>query len=170
MTEVLWGRRPRPEPGPDVSAVWRAEPVTPAELTALRVGLRTALADGARPAGATDDDIERLLLAYEELASNGLRHGRAPVQVTVTTTGSGWLLEVSDAAADRPPHPAVGRDASQGGLGLYLVARLCAAHGWATRGGRKFVWAQIDFASARAAQRPPLPRPRGETPGRSRSH
>jgi anti-sigma regulatory factor (Ser/Thr protein kinase) len=171
MTEVLWGHRPPPGPGPGVSTVWRAEPVTPGELTALRVGLRAALTDGARPDGADDDDIERLLLAYEELASNGLRHGLAPVRVVVTTTASGWLLEVTDAATDRPPLPAVDRDASEGGLGLYLVARLCAAHGWTVTAGRKSVWAQIEFARTRTpAQRPSLPHPRGETPGRSRSH
>jgi anti-sigma regulatory factor (Ser/Thr protein kinase) len=169
MSEVLWGYRPRPKAGPDVSTVWRAEPSSPAELTALRVALRSALSDGARPSGASDDDIERLLLAYEELGSNGLRHGRAPVRVAVTTTGTGWLLEVSDAAPDRSPHPAVGRDASQGGLGLYLVARLCAAHGWSAAAGRKSVWAQIDFAAAPAARAPRLPRPRDETPGHSRS-
>ncbi|WP_241176134.1 ATP-binding protein, partial [Modestobacter sp. KNN46-3] len=132
--------------------VWQGEPVTPGELTALRVGLRAVLSDGARPEGANDDDIDRLLLAYEELASNGLRHGQQPVRVAVTTTGTGWLLEVSDAAADRPPQPAVGRDASKGGLGLYLVARLCAAHGWTVRGDRKSVWARIDFASSGALQ------------------
>ena len=32
--------------------------------------------------------------------SNGLRHGGSPVRVVVTAVGSGWLVEVSDAAGD----------------------------------------------------------------------
>ena len=84
-----------------------------------------------------------MLLAFEELASNGLRHGRPPVHVTVTATRAGWLLEVSDAADDRPPTPAVGRDPVHGGLGLHLVARLCTTHGWIPRNGRKHVWAHV---------------------------
>ena len=70
----------------------------------------------------------------------------AGAEVTVSTTGAGWLLEVLDAAGDTPPTPAVDRDAALGGLGLYLVARLSSAHGWApTHSGRKAVWALVGF-------------------------
>jgi two-component sensor histidine kinase len=67
-----------------------------------------ALRDGPLAIGAGADAVEAVLLAFEELASNGLRHGRPPVHVTVTAAGAGWLLEVSDAAGDRPPTPTVG--------------------------------------------------------------
>jgi hypothetical protein len=111
----------------------------------MRMQLRDALRAHRRPPGASDDDVDRLLLAFEELVSNGLRHGGAPVRAALTTTTSGWLLEVSDAAGDFPPVPAVGRDAALGGLGLYLVAQMSAAHGWTVDGqGRKVVWARID--------------------------
>jgi two-component sensor histidine kinase len=126
-----------------------------AELTADRRRLSAALHDGARPPGADEGSVERLLLAYQELTSNALRHGRWPVGVTVTSTGTGWLLEVSDAAADRPPSPAIGRDPEQGGLGLRMVAQLCDAHGWDTDGDRKIVWARIDYG------RNDIDRPRG---------
>ncbi|MGR7023290.1 ATP-binding protein [Geodermatophilus sp. URMC 62] len=122
-------------------------PAGPAELTACRRGLAAALHDGARPPGADEGAVERLLLAYEELASNAVRHGRGPVEVTVTSNDTSWLLEVSDAAADRPPSPAIGRDPANGGLGLHLVSRLCDAHGWTTDGHRKTVWARIDHTS-----------------------
>jgi hypothetical protein len=56
----------------------RWEPSGPAELTAGRRGLATALHDGARPPDADEGAVERLLLAYEDLASNALRHGRSP--------------------------------------------------------------------------------------------
>ena len=136
-----WEQRPPPDVAPGAS--WRGAPSTAAELTALRAQLHAALRDGPLALGARADAVEAVLLAFEELASNGLRHGRPPVHVTVTATGAGRLLEVSDAAGDRPPTPAVGRDPAHGGLGLHLVARLCTAHGWIPREGRKHVWAHV---------------------------
>ncbi|MGR6967990.1 ATP-binding protein [Geodermatophilus sp. URMC 61] len=91
-------------------------------------------------------DLEELLLVYEELTSNGLRHGRSPVFVRVATTGDGWLVDVTDAAVDHPPVPAVDRDPADGGLGLHLVARLCRAHGWIVDDDRKHVWACVEAA------------------------
>lgn len=69
-------------------------------------------------------------------------------------------------AADRPPTPTVGRDAARGGLGLYLVARICGAHGWFTEHGRKVSWARVDHTRAEA---PPevwqaVPSPATDTP------
>jgi anti-sigma regulatory factor (Ser/Thr protein kinase) len=95
------------------------------------------------PPDEIDEGVERLLLAYEELASNGLRHGRSPVQAAVTAAVGGWLIDVSDAAADTAPHPAIDRDPALGGLGLHLVAQLSAAHGWSIEAGRKHVWAYV---------------------------
>jgi two-component sensor histidine kinase len=102
----------------------------------------------SRPRGPGTVDVDRLLLTFEELGSNALRHGRLPVQVTVTSTGTGWVLDVADAAGDRPPTPAIGRDAAEGGLGLYLIARITSGHGWDVIDGRKHVWACIEFARA----------------------
>ena len=96
-----WEQRPPPDVAPRAS--WSGAPRTAAELTALRGQLHTALRDGPLAIGADADAVENVLLAFEELASNGLRHGRPPVHVTVTATGAGGLLEVSDAADDRPP-------------------------------------------------------------------
>jgi anti-sigma regulatory factor (Ser/Thr protein kinase) len=167
MGQQLWVERSSPEPGVVGPAVWRGEPATAAELSAHRGRLRAALLDGARPAHCDDADVERLLLVFEELGSNGLRHGRPPVRMTVTATGSGWLLDASDMAVDRPPAPAVGRDPAEGGLGLYLIARLCAAHGWNVRSGRKHVWGCIAFTDVpdTLGQAVGLPRPRRDSPG-----
>jgi anti-sigma regulatory factor (Ser/Thr protein kinase) len=129
------------------------EPSTPADLTKCRLELAVALHDGARPPRGDEQGVSNLLLAFEELVSNALRHGRPPVTVEVTTSDDCWLLDVSDAAVDRPPTPAVGRDAANGGLGLFLVAHLSRAHGWTIAAGRKHVWARIDHAD-------------GESPGR----
>ncbi len=143
MSSSTWGQRPRPGAG-NVLTLGHWVPAGLADLTADRRRLAAALHDGARPPGAKERAVERLLLAYEELVSNALRHGRRPVEVTVTGNDTSWLLEASDAAADWPPSPAIGRDPARGGLGLPLVAWLCDAHGWATDGHRKTVWARID--------------------------
>jgi anti-sigma regulatory factor (Ser/Thr protein kinase) len=135
----------------DVTAAWEWSLTTVADVTTARVRLREELTDRAAARGRTPDDV---LLAFEELASNGLRHGRPPVRVAVVATGSDWQIEVTDGATDRPPVPAVGRDAAEGGLGLYLVARLASAHGWWVSGGRKHVWARLRGPA-------PAPRPTG---------
>lgn len=141
MNDEHWAnRQPPPAAGAD-TVIWQGAPHSLAALSAGRSRLGELLDTRAR---AVVEDAELLLLLFEELASNGLRHGRPPVAVTVTETGAGWLLEVSDADAGHPPVPAVGRDAAHGGLGLHLVARLAAGHGWYACDGRKHVWACLD--------------------------
>ncbi|WP_138758903.1 ATP-binding protein [Modestobacter altitudinis] len=117
---------------------WTWAITRPAELTAARNDLRRSL-----PAGSSPDDVDRLLLAFEELASNGLRHSGAPIEVRVHGCDRGWLVDVSDACPEQPPAPAVDRDPSLGGLGLHLIARLSVAFGWAVEGSRKHVWAAL---------------------------
>ena len=146
MSPSTWGQRPRAESG-SAHEIERWGPAGLADVTADRRRLSAALHGGARPPDADEGSVERLLLAYEELTSNALRHGRPPVEVTVASNNTCWLLEVSDGAVDRPPSPAIDRDPAGGGLGLYMVADLCGAHGWATDGHRKVVWARIDHTS-----------------------
>jgi two-component sensor histidine kinase len=146
MTENLWMNRRPPEVSTTSSIIWQASPATFAELSGHRARLRSLVLGTPSPRMSDGDGLHRLLLAFEELGSNGLRHGRPPVQVTVTATRPRWVLDVTDAAVDRPPSPAVGRDAAEGGLGLYLIARIASGHGWDVRDGRKHVWACIDFA------------------------
>ena len=92
-------------------------------------------AGSASRTGREDTGGERLVLAFDELASNALRHGESPVVATVVAGSGGWLLDVSDRAPETMPAPAVDRDPAQGGLGLHLVARLAVAHGWYVDGG-----------------------------------
>jgi anti-sigma regulatory factor (Ser/Thr protein kinase) len=146
--QELWGHRRPPARTPEFSVLGRWKPRTPADLTAYRLQLAELASAVARPAA---EAAERLELVFEELVSNGLRHGRGRVEVTVSATGTGWLLEVIDAAGDTPPAPAIDRDAAFGGLGLYLVARLSSAHGWAPAAGGKVVWAQVENSGPPAA-------------------
>jgi anti-sigma regulatory factor (Ser/Thr protein kinase) len=150
MNDGRWLRQP-PKAVGETAAVWTAEPASLAALSVLRRQLRSALAGRSRAPGAEADASDRLLLVVEELASNGLRHGQPPVRVVVVTLPSGWRVEVSDARVDESPEPAVDRDAADGGMGLFLVSRLSAAHGWVVRDGRKHVWARIDIADGSPA-------------------
>lgn len=148
MSEVLWGRRSVPTPGRDSVTVGHWEPATPLDLTRVRRRLIALLRSGDRrwaAAPVSEGAEERLLLCLEELASNALRHGRAPVGVDLTAFEHHWLLVVSDCAIDLPPTPAVDRDAADGGLGLYLVARITGAHGWTVEDTRKVTWVRIDY-------------------------
>lgn len=162
MSTTPWPQRP-PDPVLDPAAWWEGTPDTPADLVRIRRELRLEVARRPWP-HVEDADLERLLLVVEELASNGLRHGSPPVHVRVTTLPGGWLLDVSDAAAGRPPAPARGRDPAAGGLGLPLVARLSAAHGWTVRGDRKHVWARIAATAPPEPSKGVVPVPRRKAP------
>ena len=148
MDAPLWSQRALPQPLRNQLPPWAWEFRRAADLTSSRTELQALVLGAGVPPGDIDDDVERLLLAYEELASNGFRHGRAPVQAAVTATDDGWLIDVTDAAVDRPPTPAVDRDPAFGGLGLYLISRLCGAYGWSVAAGRKHVWAYVSVAAA----------------------
>ena len=141
MTTKQWDRRPVPAvPGGGHTVVgWELR--SPIDLTVARGQLRDAVLRTRPTVGIEFDDLQRLLLAFEELAANGLRHGRAPVQVRVVGTVEGWLIDVTDAAVNHPPTPVTGPDPAHGDFGMVLAARLCPSHGWTVCRGRKHVWA-----------------------------
>jgi anti-sigma regulatory factor (Ser/Thr protein kinase) len=139
MSTTSWLPRPVPDLDDHVLRVWHWELRSSGQLTAARRSLREELLGG----GTHEDDVGLLLLAFEELASNGLRHGRPPVSATVSATPTGWLIDVSDADGTRCPTPAVDRDPALGGLGLHLVMGLSSTHGWSVHSGRKHVWACV---------------------------
>ena len=138
MVRMTWPLRPLPD---GRGEVWRWDLGGLSELPAARSVLRGRRDDVGFPRDPDDPAAERLILAFDELASNALRHGESPVVATVVAGSGGWLLDVSDRAPDSMPSPAVDRDPAQGGLGLHLVARLAVAHGWYVDGACKHVWA-----------------------------
>ena len=87
--------------------------------------------------------IEESVLALDELMSNALRHGRAPVEVEVCTSEGGVLLSVADRAAEDPPRPTSTRDPGDGGMGLGMVADLALDCGWFAPADQKVVWADM---------------------------
>lgn len=133
-------------PPAEPALFWHLEDV--AELPTVRAQLRRHAA--AHPTGADPDTAadlrDQLILALDEMASNALRHGGGQVRAAVRLTPDAYLIEVSDQAATVPPSPAVGRDPSEGGLGLYLIAEMASAHGWYVDNGHKFVWALLPRA------------------------
>jgi anti-sigma regulatory factor (Ser/Thr protein kinase) len=142
MGRLSWPLRPLPD---GRGEVWRWDLATIAELPAARAALRSRLGGAGVPA-EEDTSGERLVLAFDELASNALRHGSSPVVATIVAGSGGWLLDVSDRAPGTMPAPAIGRDPAKGGLGLHMVARLSVAHGWYVDGPCKHVWACLPTA------------------------
>jgi anti-sigma regulatory factor (Ser/Thr protein kinase) len=131
-------------------------------VSRVRSDLRARIAHPSVSSASTEDARDGLLLVFEELASNALRHGGGDVRALVVAGPGGWLLDLSDEAPDRPPVPAVDRDPSLGGMGLHLVAQLSLEFGWEKRPGRKHVWARLpsgreDVVERRRNQ---LPEPR----------
>ena len=138
-TAPLWNSGPIP--AAPISRTWH--PQSTEDLSTLRRDDRHIVGDDDRLSPRRREAAERLVLALDELASNGLRHGSAPVTVQLADHPDGWLVIVKDAAVDRLPTPAVGRPAGQGGYGLYAVAELAVAHGIDRAGDVKSVWALL---------------------------
>jgi anti-sigma regulatory factor (Ser/Thr protein kinase) len=133
---------PSSEPPPAVDG-WHWELGHVSELPRVRAQLRRGLAEQSGGDDAAAELDEAVVLAFDEMASNALRHGGGGVRARVQRTPGAWLIEVRDSAADTPPQPAVGRDPSHGGLGLYLIAEMADDHGWHLADGQKSVWALL---------------------------
>ncbi len=140
MSPDPWPHRPPP---PATGPRFHLEIRRPAELRTLRAALRSWCPEAL---GADDPDgtvLDTLLLAVDELASNGLRHGGAPVSVTVAREDRDLLLVVADEDPEHGPRPAVDRDPAHGGMGLPMVAGVTTTRGWTAVDDRKHVWACI---------------------------
>jgi anti-sigma regulatory factor (Ser/Thr protein kinase) len=101
--------------------------------------------DGLAP--PSSDALEDAVVALDELMSNGIRHGRAPVEVEICVCDHGLLVLVSDRASEQPPRPTSTRDPAQGGMGLGIVARASTASGWFSQEDVKVVWAVMPDGS-----------------------
>jgi hypothetical protein len=87
--------------------------------------------------------LERLALVVSELGGNALRHGQAPVTVTLARLHGGWLLNVSDGDTRALPS-ALAASSDQGRRhGLEVVAIVSNGVGWYVEGDRKNVWAVV---------------------------
>lgn len=114
------------------------------DLPGVRADVRRRLAaDDVVPASPGSEAAERMVLALDELASNGLRHGRGPVGLRVCPLPAHWLVDVTDAAVETPPSPDRGRPAGEGGYGLFVIASYATGYGWLAEHDCKHVWAML---------------------------
>ena len=92
-----------------------ADPARAGELTAARTELRRDLTAGPWAVQLPPEDVDRLLLAFEELASSGLRHGRAAVEVRVdgrrSAQGRSGRCRVRSLSDRHDPHRSTGAGA-----------------------------------------------------------
>jgi hypothetical protein len=142
VTVALWECARPPYPFVEV---WCQELTALGELAALRARLRASMTGSSTVDHPEREHwSERLVLIADELTSNALRHGGAPIAAVLGRRDDAWLIAVRDSAVDVAPMPARGRDPGLGGFGLYLVADLSTAHGWYTERGTKTAWAVVD--------------------------
>lgn len=123
---------------------WSWMPQDLEELSRVRRQFRARITEPTAQSKLPDlgeDRIEECVLALEELMSNGLRHGRPPVEVQVCASDRAVLILVSDRDTDNPPQPTATRDPARGGMGLGMVAAVSLDCGWTTHDDCKTVWA-----------------------------
>jgi len=143
--EHAWTRK---EP-PSSQRCWSWMPTDLAELAHVRRQFRARITDPTEQSRLPDldeDRVEQCVLALEELMSNGLRHGRPPVEVEVCAAEGGVLIVVHDHDTENPPRPTATRDPAHGGMGLGMVAQVALDCGWTTDGDAKTVWALMPSA------------------------
>jgi serine/threonine-protein kinase RsbW len=157
MIDLVAGRDGRMNPAepsrPPTGArdLRRWELAGPAELRTLRVALIEAMTDlrGSEPplAGAAplDEVADALVVVATELATNALRHGRAPSTVRLSCTDDHIILDVADHDIESRPVYDPSRPPGTGGLGLPLVRDLSDGLGWYLTATTKHVWAQISL-------------------------
>ncbi len=156
MSGLVWPSAPVPAERGDE---WRWALPTVHDASRVRMDLRARLAHPSLAARSTEDAREGLLLVFEELSSNALRHGGGDVQAVIVTNAACWLIVLSDEAPEAPPRPAVDRDPAFGGMGLPMVAQLSIDFGWCSEPGRKRVWARLPSGLGAAS----VPHPRSSS-------
>jgi two-component sensor histidine kinase len=142
VTVALWQPARLPQ---GFQELWCQELRSLGELSRLRARLRATLTGSPTVVHPEREHwSERLVLIADELTSNALRHGGAPVATALSRRSDRWLIAINDSSTDVPPVPAEGRDPGLGGFGLYLVADLSVGHGWSVVRGAKTVWAVVE--------------------------
>src|SRR3712207_2953079 len=98
--EVALGQEPWPHaPVPSLGGdVWHWQLEAMHVVSRVRADLRARIAHPSVCSTSTDDARDGLLLVFEELASNALRHGGGAVRALVVAGTDGWLLDLSDEA------------------------------------------------------------------------
>ncbi|MEP7764325.1 ATP-binding protein [Sanguibacter sp. 25GB23B1] len=138
-------------PPDDFRLVQRWDVDSAGALAGLRSSLHEAItgAVGA-PRGDFSQTPDKMVLVASELATNALRHAKAPRSVRLFARDHELLLDVVDHDVASSPVVAGVRPAGEGGFGLKLAQRLAAEVGWYARGTAKHVWACFPATDAEA--------------------
>ncbi len=107
----------------------------PAHARAL---IRRNLADWDLPESIDDAEI-----VGSELVANALRHGAAPIVLTLGTTPDHLVVAVQDAAAGAVPTPRLADSSATNGRGMHLISALSRRWGCTSDGTTKIVWAEL---------------------------
>jgi anti-sigma regulatory factor (Ser/Thr protein kinase) len=93
-------------------------------------GVRRFVAAHARRSGLDEDSVGDLVIAVNEVATNGVRHGSPLAELRMWTTDGRVFAEVRDqgnwtpsttAGSTPPPSDA------EGGMGLWVTRQICSA-------------------------------------------
>jgi anti-sigma regulatory factor (Ser/Thr protein kinase) len=92
-------------------------------------GVRRFVAARARKCGLDEDSVGDLVIAVNEIATNGVRHGSAEAELRMWTSEGRMIAEVRDEghwvpsnAGDTPP-----ASDAEGGMGLWVTRQICSA-------------------------------------------
>lgn len=120
------------------------------DLRRIRDGLAEFFREGETAGQPRQTALAQTIgLVATELAGNALRHGSPPVTVRLLRSDDCFLLDVSDAAVDRPPDPPEPRPGmSVGGRGLLIVLSVAQEVCWYTTPQEKHVWATFPVPTA----------------------
>lgn len=92
-------------------------------------GVRRFVAAQARECGLDEDSVGDLVIAVNEIATNGVRHGSPTAELRMWTAGDHVIAEVRDwghwipsSAGEEPPS-----SDAEGGMGLWVTRQICSA-------------------------------------------
>jgi len=112
---------------------------------ALLVDVRSRAKEAMRGWALLEEVVDTATLLASELVTNGLVHGKGPVELRLRLTRDRLVLEAEDGGSHMPRRRAAAQD-EEGGRGLHLVATLADRWGARATDDGKVVWAELDLA------------------------
>jgi anti-sigma regulatory factor (Ser/Thr protein kinase) len=108
----------------------RTSPALAADDVTDFIGLRRTVRRLLSAVDGPEDLVNDFLVAVDEMTSNGIRHGRRPIDLRLWAAPGTLVCTICDAGAGPADPfagygPAHGEDLSAGGMGLWLARQLC---------------------------------------------
>jgi serine/threonine-protein kinase RsbW len=121
LPTVRYRQRTQEQPGDQVDAMKFTMDHLP--------GVRRFVATHARRCGLDEDSVGDLVIAVNEIATNGVRHGSPKAELRMWTAGGRVIAEIRDEghwvpsdAGETPP-----TSEAEGGMGLWVTRQICSA-------------------------------------------